>query len=82
MEYKLTTKVINSLSLILIFVFLYSCTSSTEDNEGRILFDTMKAMTERTMALHQDSGFLYADSALKIIEKYNLGAKEDRKSVV
>lgn len=76
MEYKLTTKVINSLSLILIFVFLYSCTSSTEDNEGRILFDTMKAMTERTMALHQDSGFLYADSALKIIEKYNLGAKE------
>jgi len=28
------------------------------------------------MALHQDSGFLYADSALKIIEKYNLGAKE------
>lgn len=76
MEYKLTTKVINSLSLILIFVFLYSCTSSTEDKEGRILFDTMKAMTERTMALHQDSGLVYADSASKIIERYDLGASE------
>ena len=76
MEYKLTTKVINSLSLILIFVFLYSCTSSTEDKEGRILFDTMKAMTERTMALHQDSGLVYADSVSKIIERYDLGASE------
>lgn len=76
MEYKLTIKVINSLSLILIFVFLYSCTSSTEDKEGRILFDTMKAMTERTMALHQDSGLVYADSASKIIERYDLGASE------
>jgi tetratricopeptide (TPR) repeat protein len=36
----------------------------------------MKAMTERTMALHQDSGLVYADSASKIIERYDLGASE------
>jgi len=36
----------------------------------------MKAMTERTMALHQDSGLVYADSVSKIIERYDLGASE------
>lgn len=68
MEHKFSTKVKNLIYLIVGCAFLYACTSSTEDKEGRILFDTMKAMTEQTMALHQDSGFLYADSALRIIE--------------
>lgn len=76
MEHKFSTRVKNLIYLIVGCAFLYACTSSTEDKEGRSLFDALKVMTEQTMALHQDSGLLYADSALKIIEKYSLGDKE------
>lgn len=80
-EHKFNSRVKFSICLAAGCFFLFSCTTRIKNKEGRSLFEAMKVQVERTMDVHPDSGLIYADSALKIIEQYHLSSKERMKVV-